>query len=234
MSDERGAAVDLTLGEVDADGALAEAFAGVGVTRAELLAGAGVGSAVLLGALAAPARAARGKAQDIQILNFALTLEYVQASFYTETERAGVVEKRPRLAQIPPLLGAVERAHVRAIKDVLGSAAVKPPFFDFRGVTEDPDAFLRTAVAFEDLAVSAYKGQAPRISSPNLLAAAVAIHSVEARHAAWMRFLVGIRPAASAFDPPTTQEKARRLVASTHFVVSRPRRGSKGRPRYTG
>jgi hypothetical protein len=224
------------LGDVDADGALAEAFVGVGLTRVELLAGAGagIGSAVLLGALAAPARAARGKAQDVQILNFALTLEYLQASFYTETERAGVVAKKPRLARIPPLLGAVERAHVRAIKKVLGSDAVERPFFDFRGVTEDPGAFLRTAVAFEDLAVSAYKGQATRISSPNLLAAAVAIHSVEARHAAWMRYLVGISPAARAFDPPATQEKAQRLVASTHFVVSRPQRRSKARPRYTG
>ena len=61
-------------------------------------------------------------------------------------------------------------------------------------MTEDPKAFLKTAVAFEDLAVEAYKGQAPRLQSEQVLAAALGIHTVEARHAAWMRYLNGITP----------------------------------------
>ena len=77
---------------------------------------------------------------------------------------------------------------------------MKRPAFDFQGVTEEQQAFLKTAVAFEDLAVAAYKGQAHLIKSDAVLAAAVSIHSVEARHAAWMRHLFGVRPAASPFD----------------------------------
>ena len=64
---------------------------------------------------------------------------------------------------------------------------IKRPAFNFRGTTEARRAFLKTAVAFEDLAVAAYKGQAPRLHSKPVLATAVSIHSVEARHAAWMR-----------------------------------------------
>jgi Ferritin-like domain len=101
-------------------------------------------------------------------------------------------------------------------------------------VTEDADMFLKTAVAFEDLAVEAYKGQAPRIASPTILAAAVAIHSVEARHAAWMRYLAGVLPAARAFDDAKPLGQVRRLVASTNFVVARPRKTGRRAPRFTG
>ena len=71
-------------------------------------------------------------------------------------------------------------------------------------------------MALEDLAVAAYKGQAGNIRSPGYLAAAISIHSVEARHAAWMRYLLGRRPAANAFDKPISAaeaERARRLDA---------------------
>jgi hypothetical protein len=76
----------------------------------------------------------------------------------------------------------VERAHVNASQKVLGKKAVRKPSCNFRGVTEDPDKFLKTAAAFEDLAVGANKGQAPRVKTRALLAAAVEVHSVEARH----------------------------------------------------
>jgi hypothetical protein len=111
---------------------------------------------------------------------------------------------------------------------------VQRPRFNFRGVTESERPFLKTAVAFEDLAVEAYKGQAPLISSKAVLAAAVGIHSVEARHAAWMRHLFGILPAARAFDNAAGREKVLRIVAATGFITSQPRTGSRGRPRFTG
>jgi hypothetical protein len=224
---------DLTFGELDRDGALCEAVErATGETRAAFLGKAVVGGAALLGALAAPNVGEAAAASDVAILNYALTLEYLQAAFYTETERLGAVGGE--LKQVPPQLGAVERAHVTAIKQALGRAAVKRPAFNFRGVTEDNSKFLKTAVAFEDLAAAAYKAQAARIKSPALLAAAVSIHTVEARHAAWMRFLAGVTPAAAAFDEGKSVSEVRQIVGSTHFVVSRPKREAKKNPKYSG
>jgi hypothetical protein len=224
---------DLTLGELDRDGALQEAVEQVtGETRAGFLGKAVVGGAALLGALAVPAAGKAAAKSDVAILNYALTLEYLQAAFYTETERLGAVGGE--LKQVPRQLGAVERAHVTAIKEALGRAAVKRPAFDFRGVTEDNSKFLKTAVAFEDLAAAAYKAQAARIKSPALLAAAISIHSVEARHAAWMRFLAGVTPAAAAFDQGKPVSEVRGIVASTHFVVAHPKRKAKKNPKYSG
>src|SRR6266540_326371 len=174
---------DLKLDELDRDGAIREAVEQVsGETRAAFLGKATVGGAALLGALAAPPIGQASAASDVAILNYALTLEYLKAAFSTETERLDAVGGE--LKRVPRQLGAVERAHVAAIKKALGRAAVKRPAFNFRGVTEDSLKFLKTALAFEDLAVAAYKAQAARIQSPALLAAAISIHSVEARHAA--------------------------------------------------
>jgi rubrerythrin len=224
---------DLTLGELDRDGALQEAVEQIsGETRAAFLGKAVVGGAALLGALAVPAAGDAAAASDVAILNYALTLEYLQSSFYTEAEQLGAI--RGELKRVPRQLGAVERAHVTALKQALGRAAVKRPTFDFRGVTEDNTKFLKTAVAFEDLGTAAYKAQAARIKSPALLAAAISIHSVEARHAAWMRFLAGVTPAAAAFDQGKPIPEVREIVASTHFVVARPKRKARKNPKYSG
>lgn len=227
---------DLTLHEVDEDGAIREAFAAVsGNTRAEFLGKMVVGGSALLAALTAPGagQALTPARRDVAILNYALSLEYLQAAFYTETERVGGLSGE--IARVPRQVGAVERAHVTAIQKVLGHGAVKKPAFNFRGVTEQQAPFLRTAVAFEDLAVAAYKGAAAQIQSPGFLAAALSIHSVEARHAAWMRYLIGIRPAASPFDEPKPQGEVRSIVASTHFIVSKPRMTARRKaPRFTG
>jgi hypothetical protein len=222
---------DLRLDELDRDGALREALDAV-TSRASFLRRACIGSAALLGALAVPERSDAASPSDNAILNFALTLEYLQAAFYTETERAGAIGTE--LARVPRQLGSVERAHVIALKNVLGRAAVKRPSFDFKGTTEDQVKFLKTAVAFEDLGAAAYKGQATRVDSPALLAAAIAIHSVEARHAAWMRYLAGFTPAGRAFDEPKREFEVRQIVASTHFIVSRPRTARRRAPRFTG
>jgi ferritin-like protein len=224
----------LDLERLDRDGALREAAAGVpSETRKDFLLGtlAGGGAALAALVLAEPGKAA--SKTDVDILNYALTLEYLQAAFYTEAERRRAL--RTYVAkQTARVLGAVERAHVRALRDALGESAVARPFFDFGGTTEDEDDFIRTAVAFEDLGTAAYKGQAYRIDSPALLSAAISIHSVEARHAAWIRYLAGAPPASSAFDEPKSMPEVRRLVASTGFIVQRPRTRSRGEPRFTG
>jgi hypothetical protein len=197
-----------------------------------LLAAAAAGAgALVLGR--SEARAASGlSANDVGILNYALVLEYLQASFYTEAERSGALSGKT--AQAATVVGATERAHVKAFQKLLGSKAVKRPLFDFQGVTEAQQAFLKTAVAFEDLAVAAYKGQAPKLRSSAVLAAAVGIHSVEARHAAWMRELFGVTPAVNAFDKPATKQNINRIVASTHFIVAHPKMKARSKPQYTG
>jgi hypothetical protein len=224
----------LDLDQLDRDGALRETAAGLPrETRKDFLVGAlaGGGAALTALVLAEPGRAA--SKTDVDILNYALTLEYLQAAFYTEAERRRAL-RTDVARETTRVLGAVERAHVRALRDALGSAAVAKPFFDFGGVTEDEDAFIKTAVAFEDLGTAAYKGQAYRVESPALLAAAISIHSVEARHAAWIRYLAGAAPASSAFDEPKSMPEVRRLVASTGFIVQRPRTKSRAEPRFTG
>jgi hypothetical protein len=218
---------ELTLDRLDSDGALRETGSRLSRTRfLGVAAGMGAGSSIFV-------RDAGGAAKgDVDILNYALVLEYLQAAFYTETERIAAV--RGQAARAARVVGAVERAHVDAFRKLLGGKAIKRPAFDFRGTTEDQQAFLKTAVAFEDLAVAAYKGQAHLIQSDAVLAAAVSIHSVEARHAAWMRHLFGIRPAATAFDQPKPRAEIERIVRSTSFVVSRPRTRGRGGPRFTG
>jgi hypothetical protein len=215
---------------VDVDGALAEAHDGL--TRAGFIVGAGAAAAAFAFG-ADEAHAAKIPASDQEVLNYALVLEYLQAAFYTEAERARALHGRP--ARAAAVVGAVERAHVKAFRTLLGRKAIARPRFDFQGVTEDPKAFLKTAVAFEDLAVAAYKGQAPRLVSKPLLAAAVSIHSVEARHAAWMRHLFGVVPAKNAFDEPLSRPEVEKIVASTRFIAARPRTARGGsRPNLTG
>jgi Ferritin-like domain len=226
---------DEFLAFVDRDGALAEtrAVAESSLSRRRLLglALAGTGTALLSGV--SKAEAASGlAASDIGILNYALTLEYLQASFYTEAERSGALTGKTAAAA--RVVGSVERAHVKAFRKLLGAKAVKRPLFNFAGATEQQQPFLKTAVAFEDLAVAAYKGQAPLLRSKAVLAAAVGIHSVEARHAAWMRELFGITPAVHAFDQPASKQKINGIVASTHFIVARPHVKGRRKPEFTG
>ena len=101
--------------------------------------------------------------------------------------------------------GPHERAHVKALKGVLGRKAVEKPRFNFRGTTEDAAKFAATAQVLEDTGVAAYKGQAPKIKSDAILEAALAIHAVEARHAGWIRDINGAAPAPDAFDEPLTK-----------------------------
>jgi Ferritin-like domain len=221
--------IPLDMAALDRDGALAEAEAGL--TRGRLLGlGALAGAGVLLGRPGS-ARAAVG-AGDRAVLNYALSLEYLQAAFYTESERSKALTGRA--AEAARHVGAVERAHVHAFLGLLGRHAIKRPRFDFQGVTEDRKKFLKTAVAFEDLAVEAYKGQAIKIRSKAVLASALGIHTVEARHAAWMRYLNGIQPAVSAFDSPRPKAQIDVIVRRTGFITGAPHMSAHKRPDYTG
>jgi hypothetical protein len=227
---------DLDLATLDRDGAVRAGLDALGdragATRAGVLR---VGGAALVATLAGPvalaaATTSRAAARhDRAILNYALTLEYLQASFYSEVERLGAVHGA--LTHQARVVGAHERAHVRAFREALGHHAVGRPRFDFRGATEDGERFRKTAVAFEDLAVAAYSAQAPRIRSRPYLASALGIASVEARHAAWIRRLAGVVPAPDAFDEPRSRPATVAIVDRTHFAVHTT---SRRRPRFTG
>jgi Ferritin-like domain len=226
---------DEFLESADCDGAIAEtrAAAETSLSRRRLV-GLGLGgvAAAFLGRIPDAAAASGLAASDVGILNYALVLEYLQASFYTEAQRGGALSGKT--AEAARIVGAVERAHVKAFRKLLGSQAVRRPLFDFQGTTEQQQAFLKTAVALEDLAVAAYKGQAPKLRSKPVLAAAVGIHSVEARHAAWMRELFGYVPAVHAFDQPASKKSINKVVASTRFIVARPKMEGTGKPKFTG
>lgn len=225
---------DFSFEKLDVDGALAETADRAGLmTRGTFMAGA-LGASAAAVAIGADEAAGQGglSKHDQSILNYALTLEYLQAAFYTEAERLKALKGAS--AKAARKLGSVERAHVKAFRDVLGRKAVGRPSFDFQGVTEKPQAFLKTAVAFEDLAVAAYAGQAARLRNGAATTAAVSIFSVEARHAAWMRYLFGLNPAAKAFDQPKSRAQITRVVQSTNFITAPPKMKSKRNPRFTG
>jgi len=225
-----------TLASIDVDGALRETAAeAVRATRREVLRALPLAGALGAGLLSADAARAAGglTANDTAILRFDLALEYLQAGLYTEAERLGAV--KPRTLAFSRVVGAHERAHARAIKDFLGKRALPSPAFDYRGVTENDDAFVKTSVAFEDLTAALLKWQAPRLDSRSIVAAVLTLHSVETRHAAWIRHIVGVLPAPTAFDQPEPQAKMAELVSSTHFVVSGWKPTARhGKPRFTG
>jgi hypothetical protein len=225
----------LTLETLDRDGAILEAIAAThGATRADFLRSATVGGAALLAALSAPP-VSEAKVDETAILNYGLTFEYLQATFYTETDRVGTVARMGRRRAVwARTLGAHERAHVRILKKVLGGKAVKKPAFDFGGATEAIDRFTRTAVAMEDLTVALLTGQVPRVETRPLRAAFFSLLTVEARHAAWARRIVGATPVARPLDEPKTLAEVQRLVASTHFIASKPRTTSRKPPKFTG
>jgi len=229
----------LDLAVLDTDGAIRESAEAVsGDTRARFLAKAGllgggvIGSSALLG-LSPDLAGAASKKQDIAILNYALTLEYLEAAFYTEAERMGALSGE--LALFAEVVGAHERAHVRALRAALGAKAVRRPRFNFRGTTEDSASFAATAQVLEDTGVAAYAGQAPRIMSNAILKAALAIHSIEARHAGWIRDINGESPAPTAFDQPASMRKVLAAVRGTRFIVARRRMSSQdSAPRFAG
>jgi rubrerythrin len=152
---------------------------------------------------------AQDDAGDIGILNFALTLEYLEADFYTQAAKLGLKGEYKALAKD---FGANEQAHVDALIATikkLGGKPVKSPQFAF-GMKSQTD-FEKLAVTLEDTGVSAYNGAAPMIESGEVLAAAGGIVQVEARHAAALRFLAGMDPTKGPFDQPL--EKAAVLKA---------------------
>ncbi|MBA3300600.1 MAG: ferritin-like domain-containing protein, partial [Thermoleophilaceae bacterium] len=206
---------------VDVDGQVREAADGItegnrrDFMRRAGIAGAGfVAGGVLFTGLVSPAEAAistrrKSKANDVKILNYALTLEFLEAAFYKEANASGAI-KDPVVAQFAKVTGAHENAHVSQLKKVLGSAAVKEGKYKFGATVTDEAEFKKTAQVLEDTGVSAYAGQGPNILQKPVVVAALSIHSVEARHAAWIRFINsgGMGPEAT-LPAPVSFDKAK-------------------------
>jgi hypothetical protein len=219
----------VSINEFDGDEAVAEAMAGLeeARTRGSLfktglgaLAGVGVLGAVLPSI--AGAREGGSKANDVKILNYALTLEYLEAAFYAEAVSMGGYSGS--VLNFAQVVASHEATHVATLKSVLGSKAVAKPSFDFKGTTKHWKSFLTTAKVLEDTGVAAYQGQAPLIHQNAVLGPAGAILAVEARHAAWVRDLLGagktVKPAPAAFSDPMTMSEVLSAVKKTGFIKS--------------
>ncbi|CAN5542680.1 hypothetical protein BH20ACT19_BH20ACT19_11170 [soil metagenome] len=204
----------IRLEDVDKDGAVREAAAkvGEGDSRAEFFRKTAMGGTALLGGgvlLAGFPELALGgkpsKKQDVNILNFALTLEYLESTFYKESlANANLQGEVLRAAKI---VTRHEGAHVRFLKRALGKARDPRPQFEFGDATSNQTNFLATAVILEDTGVTAYSGQAPRIKQKKVVQAAVSILTVEARHAAYLRELNNQTFAPRTFDKPATKRQ---------------------------
>ena len=142
---------------------------------------------------------AYGKSADAitDILNYALTLEYLEDEFYRTALTSTILipqVNRTAFAQI----SKHEEQHVAFLKGALGSNAIAKPTFDFTAKGNFPDVFTNyetfkaVAQVFEDTGVRAYKGQAANlIGNKDVLTYALQVHSVEARHASFVRRLRG-------------------------------------------
>jgi len=215
----------------DRDGAIQEAAAKVDPeTRASFLrkAGVGVGALAVGGAFAgAIPSVARGQAipqSDIAILNFALTLEYLEAAFYAQANQNKVL--KGELNRFSTVVAQHENTHVQFLRKVLGAKAVAKPKFDFKDTVTNPAKFAATAQVLEDTGVHAYLGQVPNIKTKAVLIGAGRILPVEARHAAWIRdirFSGGTTPdttpAPAAFEDGFSKAKILAAVNATGFIV---------------
>lgn len=177
----------------------------------------------------------------VDVLNFALTLEYLEAEFYqTGLDTSGLLtgELRDQFDQIRKH----EVAHVDFLRQLLGSRAVGKPAFDytagkgtrngpFSDVFSNPSTFAAVAQAFEDTGVRAYKGQAANLmGNDEVLQAALQIHSVEARHAAQVRRIRlqkgWVTESYRGNLPGITQPIYNGDANKFHFILAQPSHGN--------
>ncbi len=179
-----------------------------GVTRASfILRGAMTAGAVYGAAAISPyvGSALGAGSGDVDILNFALTLEYLETDFYKVKGKAVGLSGEAR--SLASMFGDEESQHVdaltKAIKAAGGTPAKKPKFVF---PVTDQASFLKLAYVLENTGVGAYNGAGPSLSNPAYLAAAGSIVQVEARHAAAIGLLTNqsVTPD-GGFDKPLTK-----------------------------
>ncbi|SHL88824.1 Ferritin-like domain-containing protein [Chitinophaga jiangningensis] len=189
-----------------------------------------------LGSMFNKAYATTSSAADVYAtLNFALTLEYLEAEFYTKGVAAPNLIPAAETTAFNTIKGH-EVAHVEFLKSALmgaGATPVAKPTFDFTagGVFADVftnyDTFLALSQAFEDTGVRAYKGQAGVLLKQGaVLTAALGIHAVEARHAAHVRMVRSKRLNNDALKPWITQNTSFIGVAAANAVYAGENNGT--------
>lgn len=160
----------------------------------------------------------------LDVLNYALTLEYLEAEFYRQGNAASLLDGKA--AEYLQKIQTDEEAHVMVITDTinqLGGSAVPAPQVDFGQAFASSDSYLDAAYTFENLGVAAYLGAAPSLfAEKELLSAAASIFGVEARHAAILGVLLE-KPAEGgvymgATETPKSREEV--LQAAAPFIVS--------------
>jgi rubrerythrin len=145
------------------------------------------------GATTAPTNSESAMAGDLEIVQYALTLEHLETDFYNAVIDSGVITDKA-LAETAKMIRDNEQEHVTVLTGTVKQLGGKPkrPKTNFDAVLEGgPKMVLETAATVENLGAAAYLGQAGRIKSKEILAAALGIHSVEARHAAALNTVVG-------------------------------------------
>ena len=181
------------LAAIEVEGMTRSAFLLRGALTAGALYGVGAVAPFVSNALAQSDEA------DLNILNFAYSLEQLEAAFYKAALKSAKLQGD--LKNLATEFGGHETEHVDVLEQTiraLGGSPEKAPKLTF-GLS-DQASFLKTAVQLEDLGVGAYNGAGPQFSSPDLLNAAGAIVQTEARHAAALRLRAGQNPAPAAFD----------------------------------
>jgi hypothetical protein len=153
---------------------------------------------------------------DLAIVNYALTLEYLETQFYAKVIKSGLFHGKD--LSVLKSFGAEEAQHVIALKKVatsLGTPAAKPTGkFPIKNAAQ----VTMLAATVENLGAAAYLGQAGNIQSKEILAAALAIHSIEARHAATLNLLLKKSPTPDgAFAKPASMAEV--LAAVKPFIA---------------
>lgn len=158
---------------------------------------------------------------DVDVLNYALTLEYLEAEFYRQGNAASLLSGKE--ATYLSRIGADEDAHVSAITQTvqkLGGTPVSAPAVDFGNSFANRDSFLKASHTFENLGVQAYLGAAGFIKDKQILQAAAGIFGVEARHAAIVGNLLDLTPEGGVYMGPneTAKSKSQVLAAAAPFI----------------
>ena len=168
--------------------------------------------------------AAQELTSDIDVLNYALTLEHLEYAFYRDGIGLFTFGTDSRGQSIDTNFAAIrdhEGAHVETLTSVIsrpGREPVAEATYDFGDAYTDPMAFMMTAAALENTGVSAYDGAGQFITDPELLTAAGSIVAVEARHASYLNLLTGEIPFPAAFETPLTMDEV--LEIAGPFIVS--------------
>jgi hypothetical protein len=180
-----------------------------GMSRASFLLKGALATGAVYGASAvAPfVSNALAASSDIDILNFALTLEYLETNFYQVKGQA--VHLSGEAKTLAKLFGDEESEHVTALTGAIkksGGKPVKMPQFAFPVTNQT--GFLKLAYTLENVGVGAYNGAGPSLTSKALLAAAGSIVQIEARHAASIAVLTGAKITPNgAFDRALTMQQ---------------------------